>query len=473
VNDLQILAETSRWGRLDLTEYVGSWRFTTRAGVGFATAEVSLGGAEPTLWVLQDHDADDELAFYGWSEVAWSGLLAGAGLSGVGQRLGQLDLWAEGEGLRLRDEELWRVYSTPDYSMWTAEEQPLAGFQADNNNRVFVGANGSFLSGDEGCVSFPEDDVELGGDIVRLEAHVVATIASGSWIAEIREGDGTVLWSTTAAAETDVALTVGDAAGLVVALRATADGGGEATVRLTQVVVRTVYPATSSDVATAILAATSLDAVVTASGVAADRATWQGGSMLAALEEMAALGDGIERWLVYVYEGTAHFGPWPSETAPTWRLERSDLARWRVNWRRDGVVNAVRAELPDGWRSSWITDSDSLSRWGRREMTLGLPMTTRDEAERLATVFLEERAWPVASLDLSLESRCHKPDGSSAWPAWMIRAGDLVTLHDVIPGEDTYIHVAETEVAADGVHIVPRGVDSRLDVMLAAMERRL
>lgn len=559
---LQVIARLERWGPVDLTELLSSWRFTTRAGVGFDVAEIAVDGPEPGLWVLQDHGAADTLEFWGAGELAWKGLLAGGGLQGRGALATALQLSAEGAGVRLRDTEVWRVFSDPDPGRWDSDDNLAEGWSADNNNRVYVAASGTFITGDESAVRYPDTGTELGAGIVQIDARAAIVIDSGAWVAELRDAAGNVLWTSSVGTEktyalfldgatggtfklgdgdtietgaldyddaaadieyalqvaysdatitvvagtdftitfptggpdleiTDNSLTgatsgtptctliddtelvdavVADAEGLVWALQANSDGAGKASARLTQVAVRTVSPCTSSDVVTELLADTDLTASVESSGVTVDRAAWQGESYLEALNEMAALGDGEEAWHFAVYDDTATFGAW--ETAALWRLEREDLPQWRVEWRRDAVINAVRAELPDGWRSAWLTDDASIARWGRRELTLKLPMTTQDEAERLATVFLEERSWPLAALQISAGARCRKADRSTTWPIWMVRAGDVVVLHDLLPDEDRLVQIAETEMTADGMRITPRGVDSRLEVILAGMERR-
>jgi len=560
---LQVIARLERWGPVDVTDMLANWRFGTRIGVGFDVADITVEGPESGLWVLQDHGAEDSLEFWGNGELAWVGLLAGGGLQGAGSTLSVLQLTAEGKGLRLRDLEVWRVFADPDYGRWLADDNLQEGWSADNNNRVFVGASGTFITGDESAVRYPDAETELGGAIVKVEALAALAITSGSWVAEVRDNAGNVLWTASVGTEksytlfldgatggtfklgdgdaietaalnyndaaaaiesalqtaysdatitvvddtdftitfptggpdvqiTDNSLTyaatgtptctlisdtevideaVADAEGLVVALRATADGAGEATLRLTQITVRLVDPCTSSDIVEALLTAYGgMETDISASGVQVDRAAWQGESYLEAISDMAALGDGAEAWLFQVYDDTASLGPWP-ETA-LWRLEREDLTQWRVEWRRDAVINAVRAELPDGWRSDWLTDTDSIARWGRRELTLRLPMTTRTEAEKLAAVYLDERAWPLASLQIDAGSRCRKVDRSIAWPVWLIHAGDSVVLHDLLPDEDRVIQVAETEMSASGMRITPRGVNTRLDVILAGMERK-
>ncbi len=466
---MRIVVNTERWGRMDLTERTGEWAFESRAGVGYTDAHISIDAPEQNLWVLVDHNASDILEFWLGEERVWYGYLAGARLSGS-----RLQIPAEGLGMRLRDTELWRIFSDSEYGRWEPQSSVPNGFAADNNNRVYVeGMDGvTFADGDEVNVSYPESSAELGGAIVRVQARVVVVITSGAWIVEIRDDSATVVWSTAVDVDTTVDLTIANAAGLSLALKKNGAGTGQAYARLTQVVVRTIDPATNSDIVEEILGVQGVTSTVTASGLAVDRAIYQGRSPLAALQEMAELGDGTESWLVTVYEDAAAFGPWASDDDPVWRLERRDLVRWGLEWRRDAVINAVRAELPDGWRSAWVTDSASIVRWGRREKTLRVPQTTQDEAERLAAIYLDDHAWPIAGLNLEIGSRCRKPDGS-LWPMWLIRAGDVVVLHDITPDTDQVIRIQEMRASPRGVQLIPYGDESRLEVMLAAQEAQL
>lgn len=464
---IQVFADTTRLGRIDLTDRVRSFNFRTRNGSGYAEALVDVQEPDRDIWLLQDHDADDALEFYVDGEPVYSGLIASARI-----RSGQMTLEAEGRALRMADSEVWRIYGDAEYSRWVPSSSMPSGFSADNNNRVYVGAGGgvTFTTGDGGSVAYPESGVELGGDVVRVLASAEVTITSGSWVAEIRTDAGAVLWSQAGAGTWDIDLAVaGGAAGLVVALRATADGTGEATFRLTQVVVRTLDPCTSTDIVTELLGLEGIDdSGVASSGLDVDQAVFDGQSRLTVVREMAALGDGEETWLFCVYD-VAEFRAWDSEA--DWRLERGDLDDWEVEYRRDEVVNAVRTVMPDGYKTAWYTDSASIDRWGRRERTVQIQMTTQAEAARLAQVYLADHAWPVQGLRLGAGALARKVD-SSLWPAYLIRAGDVIVLHDLIPDSDVTIRVAETEANRNGMRITPFGTSSRLEVILAARERQ-
>jgi hypothetical protein len=148
-----------------------------------------------------------------------------------------------------------------------------------------------------------------------------------------------------------------------------------------------------------------------------------------------------------------------------------ELDNWRLEWRLSDVVNAVRAEMPDGYRTDWITDDDSILHYQvRREKTVRVPMTTQDEAARWAALYLDDHAWARASLRISSGLWCRKPDGSE-YPAGFIRAGDVIALRDLVPDSDEEIKVKEVSVSDRGVDIVPVGGERRLDVLLATRER--
>ncbi|OQA16990.1 MAG: hypothetical protein BWY63_02557 [Chloroflexi bacterium ADurb.Bin360] len=472
---------------------------------------------------------------------------------------------AEGAGLRLRDVGVWRSFSDASVQWWTPQAgNPPGGFEADNNNRVYVGASGEgFAAGAEYAMVYPETGVDLGAEIARLFATVLFEIAAGDWIAEIRQADGTVLWTAStsmaqayqlfldtptggtfklgdgdsietgalaynasaAAIETalrsaysdagitvvadadflitfptgnagnfqitddaltyattgaatctqqavdgvELDLTVADT-GLVLALRKGSAGDGTAYVRLTGVVVQTLANATNSQVAEEILDTAELDGgAITESDLLANRAVWQKESRLQALQDMAQLGDGEASWLFAVYEAP-QFGPWPTEA--NWELRRDDLSRWKVTWRRDAVRNAVRARLADGWMSDWLEDADSIARWGRREEVLELGDTTQAEALSLAQVYLAEKAEALAGLSLESDAYCRTPDGA-IHSGYLMRAGDLVRLRDLIPDQDLLIRVAETRATAAGVEVIPAGQDDRLETILAVQEQQL
>jgi len=554
---MQIFLDTEQWGRLEITERVEGWDYVTRDGVGWETASLNLGGSIIEQWPLLEHQAQDLVEFYDGTELHWRGFLAGAELT----ESNALALKAEGAGLRLRDVGTWRVFSDAGYGYWSPADDPPEGFTADNNNRIYVAGKGSLSDGDEHLVAYPETGLELGSAISRLVARVELSIVDGAWIAEIRQGEGTVLWTSASSTQqtyilfldeptggtfklgngdgietaaldyddsagdieaalqaaysdatitvtagddfvivfptggagefqiTDDALTYADSGtatcsvedigvdvdlavddtSLVVALRKDGTATGEATFRLTQVVVQTLSGATNSQVVEAILASAGLGANVEESGLAVNRALWQEQSRLQAIQEMAQLGDGAEMWRYTVYE-IAQFGAWPTEV--TWELQRDDLSRWSITWRRDAVRNAVRARLPGGWLSDWYEDAESITRWGRREHVLSLPHTTQAEAERLAQIYLAEHASALAGLRLEVDAYCRTPDGARR-PIWHVRAGDVIRLRDLIPDQDVTIRVAETRSSSGGMEIVPAGADDRLETILAAQEQSL
>lgn len=464
---LQIFVETERVGRRDVTEQVSSLRFTTRLPVGFATAAITLDAPERQLLNLINSDARGTLTVEGFGGVVWEGSLCSPGLSGD-----RLQLDAEGEGLQLRDRELWRIYGDAGYGWWEPVKSEI--FSTDNNNRVWVASkeNVTYLATDVGAVTWPESGVEPGGDVVRIECHVVMTVESGSWTAEIRADGSTVLWSSTVAVETDVALVVDDADEIGLYLYATAGGEGVASVRLTEVAVRTLYPCTSTDILQDVLALASITEFdVQASALAVDRADYQGESRLAAVEDMASLGDGSEPWVMAVYESGAIFRAWSDDA--DWLLTRGDLDSWSIRWNRSAVRNAVRAELPDGWRSEWFLDEDSIAQWGRRDKTLRLSRTTRVEAEAMAQIYLADHAFPLSGLRLQAGAHCHRPGGSAWWPAYRIRAGDVVLLRDFLPDQDITIQVQETKCNGKRVDITPVGSLERLELLLAVMARQI
>lgn len=269
---------------------------------------------------------------------------------------------------------------------------------------------------------------------------------------------------------------VASAGGLVWALRKNGGGAGEASARLTYVVVRTLDPCTSSDIVTEILSDAGITGEVESSGLDVARAIYQGNSATAmrVLSEMAALGDGAEGWVLAIYDvngddGGAEFRAW--EDTATWLLAANEARfKWTLEWKLSDIYNAVRGELPDGYRTSWYTDADSIAYFGtRREKTLRLPMTTQAEAATWAQLYLADHAWARAALRLDAGELCRKPDGS-LFPATFIRAGDVITLRDMIPDRDETIRVQEASVSNGTVTIVPVGVDDRLEVLLAARE---
>jgi len=161
------------------------------------------------------------------------------------------------------------------------------------------------------------------------------------------------------------------------------------------------------------------------------------------------LGDGEESWVFVIYDNEAEFRAWASTA--DWMITPRDLGQWNLAWKLGDVVNAVRAELPGGWRSEWYTDDESIDYYrARREYTLRLRQTSQAEAARLAQIYLADHAWARAALRIATNARVHKPDGSTL-PAAYIRAGDVITLRDLIPDSDETIHVREVDVSAETV----------------------
>ncbi len=469
MSQMQIKITTAARGTEDITARVGdNWQFDTRAGVGYATARVTIIHPERDLWYLLNAKATDSIAFYFAGVKVWEGYVADTTLRG-----NQLVIACEGAGLRLGDIEVWRAYADPEFSHWDASAAgDVAGFGGDNNNRVYVEASGSFSDGDESTVTYPDDsDVVVGGEVVAVEARVVVTIASGAWIVELRDDAGAVLYTTSVAVDTTIDVDVDSADGLVWALRKDGDGDGEATARLTQVVVRTLDPSQSSDIVADVLGDAGIDTDgVSDSGVDVDRAIFQGDSRLAAIAEMREIGDGEATWLFTLYE-EASFTAWP--TVATWLLDAKQRpGSIEIGYRRSAVRNAVRARLPDGYITDWVTDADSIARFERVEETISLRQTSYDEAARLAQVYLADRAWPVASLRIEAGAVIETPDGSP-WPVWRVRAGQVLTLRDAFPYRDFDIRVAEVRATPDGVTIVPFGADDRVEVQLAAQARQI
>lgn len=462
---MQIFVETELTGRLEVTEQASTWRFDSRTPGGWWSATVTLDAARRELWRLVDGWPGGTLEFFTAGERVWRGELEEPQLGDT-----TLTLTALGLPRALVDLELWQIFSDVDYANWNPESDPPEGMSADNNNRVYVAGNGDFTDGDEVSVTYPESVIELGpNNIVQLEAHIVLTITSGSWVAEIQAADGTVLWTATTDTTVDVDLTV-DTTGLTVLLRKDGTASGEAEFRLTAVAVRTLNPASTDTIAAALLTAAGItQQEVVSGGVLVDRAVYQQATYLEALEELTGLGDGSATWLFTIYDGVAEFRPWSDDA--DWRLERQHLDSWALSWRRQDVWNAVRGEMPDGWRTAWLTDDDSIALYGRREKTIRVPQTSQAEALTLTQIYLAENAEPQPGIRLSSTAVIAKPDGSR-WPAALVRAGDVVVLHDLVPDRQITIQVQEVQVDARKVVLRPRGADSRLEVLLAAMEKR-
>ncbi len=464
---MQVIITTATRGAEDISDRLANWMFSTRAGIGFATARVSVSAPNRDLWHLLNASSSDSVEFYHAGVLVWSGYIAGATL-----RETALVVEAEGVGLRLNDVEVWRAFADPGVRNWdTGPESD--GFGMDNNNRVYVEAGNdvTYSDGDEGTMVYPNAaDLILGGEIVRVEARAVVTVTDGAWVAELRDDASNILWSSAVAADEDIAATVADADGLVFALRKDGDGAGEATARLTQVVVRTMYPCTSSDIIEHFLSSAGLETDgIVASELVVDRAVWQGQGRGTAIRDMAELGDGTETWRFGIFE-RAIFGSWPDDAS--WLLVAGE-GDVEVGYRRAAVRNAVRARLPDGHVTDWYTDTASLARWGRREKTLDLPQTTWNEADQLAQVWLTDHAWPpITGLRIKAEAVI-RALGGPLWPVWRIRAGQVITLRDVFPYRDVDVRIAETQATRGGVAITPLGAESRVELWLAVMARQL
>jgi len=462
---VQIFIETDLTGRLDVTEQASSWRFNSCLPGGWWGATITLDAARRELWQLVDGWPGGTLEFVTAGETVWRGELEVCQLRGNSMTLTVL-----GVPRALLDLELWRIFSDVDYRNWAPESNPPDGMYADNNNRIYINGGGNFTDGDESSVMYPESTVELGDEnIVQLVAHIELTITSGSWVAEIVEDDSSIAWTANVTTTVDVDLTV-DTADLTVTLRKVGTEAGEAELRLTGVEVRTLNPASTDLIAAALLTAAGIvEQELETGGALVDRAVYQKATYLAALEELAELGDGSEAWLFTAYDDVAEFRPWAATAA--WRVERAYLDDWTLNWRRQDIWNAVRGERPSGERTAWYTDSDSITLYGRRERTLRLPQTSSAEAIALTQIYLAEHKDPQPGLRLSSAGLILKPDGS-VWPAALVRAGDVIVLHDLVPDRQITIQVQEVQVSARRVNILPKGADSRLEVILANMEKQ-
>lgn len=463
---MQVFIETELTGRLEVTEQASDWRFDSRVPGGWWSAQVTLDATRRELWRLVDGWPGGVLEFFAAGERVWRGEIEEPELGESTLRLSALGL-----PRALVDLELWRVFSDVDYGNWMPEDTLPEGFSADNNNRVWIEADGTFADGSAGRVTYPETGVELGAPLAQLTARVELVIGSGAWVAEIQEADGSVVWSATVDTDALIDLTL-DTDGLTVLLRKAGAGSGAATLRLTQIAVRTLNPASTDLIAGALLTAAGIAVAaqeLEPGGVLVDRAIYQKMTYLAALEELAELGDGVASWLLTLYDGVAEFRPW--STTADWRLERANLEAWALVWRRQDVWNAVRGEMPDRHRTAWYTDAESIALYGRREKTITLPQTTQAEAATWAQLYLAEHASPQPGLRLSTKSVICKPDGSR-WPAALIRAGDVAVLHDLVPDRQIVIQVQEVQVDAHRVTIRPRGAENRLEVLLANLEKR-
>lgn len=472
---MRIYLKTNWSGRIDITERAMRWQFRSLLPGGWWDARVEITAPQRDLWELINSWPGGELIYHERGDDLWRGRLAGARLQG-----NALELRADGKARELLDEELWRVYADADYGDWSPVTDEDRAFATDNNNRVYVATNPGviYAAGDEGRVTYP-DNQQLGGDILRVQASAVVEIAIGeAWIAELRDDAGAVLWSASASTSEEIDVEVDSAAGLTLALRATAavntaPASGEefdaSYARLTQVVVRTLSSAQSSAIVEDIVDDAGIAAQIDSPGIEIDRAVYQGATALRALGDIAQLGDGSESWLFAIYNDVAEFRAWG--TSANWMITPDDAASWSLAWQLRDVINAVRASQPDGWLSDWYVDEESVAHYGaRRERTLRLPRTTRAEAARWAQTYLEDHARARAALRIATGALVRRADGSY-YSAGHIRAGDIITLRDLIPDTDEEIRVQEVAVTAGSVTITPVGASSQLDVILAMRER--
>jgi hypothetical protein len=248
--------------------------------------------------------------------------------------------------------------------------------------------------------------------------------------------------------------------------------GGVAYAEATDVIIRTVEPTNSEDVVTLALAQAGIARHdVQSTGIEVNDAVFDGTSTgQDVIRAMALRGDGTNSWLAVIYEDGGIFRAWAEDYEPDWLIVREDARELPISKDVLSVRNAVRGLLPDGTLTAWQEDADSIARYGRRELTLNLDQTTTTEAERLVRVYLNERKEPLVSLEIGAETRIRKPDGS-LWPAYLVRAGDVVVLRDFYPHRDEVIRVAETEYDGETLRVLPQGVESRLEVILANRNR--
>jgi hypothetical protein len=272
------------------------------------------------------------------------------------------------------------------------------------------------------------------------------------------DGESTVTY------DIDVAV---DVSGLEFYLRPTTPNG-KGNAKATQVCVRTIDPSTNQAIISEILAANGIaEADVRETNLVIDQAVYEGRPGTDVIKDLAFLGDGVESWVCVIYGDGAELRPWSAQS--DWMLTRADLASWSIERNRSNVANAVRAKLPDKWISEWFEDRASIARYRRREKTLPLPQTSQAEARRWAQIYLAENANVLSSLRIAAGHLIRKPD-NSLWPAVMIRAGDVISLRDLIPDQDLLIRVSETQFNGATMQIVPVGASSRLEVILSKLK---
>jgi len=463
--EVQHIVECDGLGVLDVTPWVEGFQLGTRTPGGFWEARVGLLSETWLGYQLYRNWPGGTYTAYGMGRVIWQGYLAGVVRSGE-----KTELLAHGEVLKLQDIEAWRVYADSAYRHWSPETSDR--FDTDNNNRVYVQTQQgpAYVVGDVAGVVYPETGVLPGAATVRIEAVVDVSI-TGSWTVELRDGVGAVLWSTsTSVVGGVIALSVGGVLGLRWVIRRSGATNGFASARLTQVVVRTLYPTTSDGVFSDVIAAAGITAYdVRSTGVTMDQAVYQGRERRwDVVRDVAALGDGSEAWVATVYEQGAALRPWATD--PGWLLTPDFVKRSGVQQERADIFNAVRVKLPDGWISGWQTDAGSIARYGRRERTLALPQMSQAQATALAQVYLSDHAEALSGISLDVDLWLQQADGST-WPACFVRAGEVVRLRDLVePFADVDVRVKETLFDGRTMRLVPQGAANRLETMLAARE---
>jgi hypothetical protein len=569
-SNVQVFIETRSLGRSELTERANSYSFGTLQPGGWWQAQVVILAPERDLWILADADEAGTITFVVNGEEVWSGDLSGTTLE-----RNRLTIRAQGAAMRLKGDEVWRVFADSEYNRWAPVDHEK--FTIDNNNRLFIESSAeAYTEGDAGAITYPDQYVEVGGDLIVLDAFIEFWVWGRTWTAKIL-ADETAVWNETrsgspddiakirivgitghnhldaeyieiensldAAIDTEGILKLEDAGGEIFDLGsfvfpasttikvwskagtntaterymgrttpawADAENGlarlrnsdgnidseylwrtvkgldlntasrvralirsdatidkGAARLRLTHVCVRTMAATTNTAIIAAVLAENDLSGSLQDSGLTIDQMVSEGKTGIDLVRDLAYLGDGSQSWVCVLYENGMEFRPW--STTPDWLVTRADLATWSIQRDRENVHNIVRARLPDGWKSAWISNAASVARYGRREKTLSVPQTSQAEARRWAQIYLSEMANVLSSLRIEATRLVRKPD-DSLWPAVMIRAGHVVALRDLIPQQDVIVRVSETTFNGSTLQIVPVGASSRLEVILARRE---
>lgn len=245
--------------------------------------------------------------------------------------------------------------------------------------------------------------------------------------------------------------------------------------KLLQVIVRTLDPTVSETIVTELCADAAVEIRdIGTPGLTIDRLRSQGESPLEMVEQLAELGDGSQPWIFTVYEYGAEFREWAyaaEDLLTGWLLTADEVDGWGLGNDVLDVRNAVRAKLPDGTFTAWQEDADSIARYGRREKTLDVPQTSTAEATRWAQIYLYEAASPLAEVQTTVGALVRARDGT-AWPAYRVRAGDIVIIRDLIPGQEITVRVREAEYSRGKLRITPVGAANALERLLAARDLR-